>query len=141
MGTLRSIIGETFWEIPGSILGKFLSMFDSGLIGMSYWAQFCLHTRRLPMRPLERHYFLRCMAEVPTNLDFYQPTSTMPLVEREFARELFSDLKRVRRLAQQEIKKALGNQKKPYDKSAKESVVKENDLVMLKVELQFKLDI
>jgi len=37
------------------------------------------------------------------------------------------------------IKKAQGNQKKQY-KSAKESVVKENDLVMLKVELQFKLD-
>ena len=64
----------------------------------------------------------------------------MPIVETEFARELFSDLKRARRLAQQEIRKAQGNQKKQYDKSAKESVVKENDLVMLKVEPRFKLD-
>jgi len=79
-------------------------------------------------------------ARVPTSLDFYQPTSTMPIVETEFARELFSDLKRARKLAQQEIKKAQGKLTEQYDKSAKESVVKENDLVMLKVEPQFKLD-
>ena len=79
-------------------------------------------------------------ARVPTSLDFYQPTSTMPALETDFARELFSDLKRARRLAQQEIKKAQGKQKQHYDKSAKESLIMENDLVMLKVEPQFKLD-
>jgi len=31
MGTLRSINGEIFGEIPGSSMGKFFSIFDSGL--------------------------------------------------------------------------------------------------------------
>ena len=57
----------------------------------------------------------------------------------QFARELFSDLKRARRLEQQ-INKAQGRQKEQYDKSANESVVKEKDLLMLKVEPLFKLD-
>jgi len=42
-------------------------------------------------------------ARALTSLDFYQPTSTMLIVETEFTRELFNDLKRARKLAQQEI--------------------------------------
>jgi len=49
----------------------------------------------------------------------------MPVVESEFARELFGGLKRARRLAQQHIKEAQGQQKYQYDKSTKEPTVKE----------------
>ena len=79
-------------------------------------------------------------ARVPTNLDFYQPVQKMPVVESEFARELFEDLKYARKLAQQNIKKAQKQQKDSYDRATKEPTIKVNDLVMLKVEPRFKLD-
>ena len=43
---------------------------------------------------------------VSTSLNFYQSADKMPVVETEYAWELFSDLKYVRRLAQENIKKA-----------------------------------
>ena len=45
-------------------------------------------------------------AHVPTSLNFYQPADRMPVAETDYARELFSDLKYVRKLAQEIIKKA-----------------------------------
>jgi len=42
--------------------------------------------------------------------------------------------KQASKLAQQEIKKAKGKHKQQYDQSAKESVIKENDLVRFKVQ-------
>ena len=64
----------------------------------------------------------------------------MPVVESDFARELFEDVKYARRLAQQNIRKAQKQQKNSYDRATKEATIKVNDLVMLKVEPRFKLD-
>ena len=44
------------------------------------------------------------------------------------------------KLAQENIKKALKQQKSSYDKFAREPTIKVNDLIMLKVEPCFKLD-
>ena len=79
---------------------------------------------------------------VPTNLNFYQPVVySTPVLETEYAKELFQDLREARKLAQQNIKKAQHQQKKNYDKSAVEPTIKVDDLViMLKVEPRFKLD-
>ena len=63
----------------------------------------------------------------------------MLVMETEYAWELFSDLKYVTKLAQENIKKAQTKQKFSYDKSAKEPTIKVNNLVMLKVEPRFKL--
>ena len=76
---------------------------------------------------------------VPTSSNFYQPADKMPVVETGYARELFSDLKYVRKLAQENVKKAQRKQKLSYDKSAKGPTIKVNYLVMLKVEPSFKL--
>ena len=43
---------------------------------------------------------------VPTSLNFYQPVYSTPVLETEFAKELFQDLREARKLAQQNIKKA-----------------------------------
>ena len=79
-------------------------------------------------------------ARVPTSLDFYHPTISMPILETDYARELFKELKQARQLAQKTIEKSQGQQKVQYDKGAKESQVKEGDIVMLKVEPRFRLD-
>lgn len=79
-------------------------------------------------------------ARLPTSLNFYQPTITMPIVETEYARELFKELKQARQLAQKTIQKSQKQQKVQYDKGAKESCVIEGDIVMLKVEPRFRLD-
>ena len=79
-------------------------------------------------------------ARVPTSLDFYHPTISMPLLETDYARELFKELKQARQLAQKSIGKSQGQQKVQYDKGAKESQIKEGDIVMLKVEPRFRLD-
>lgn len=79
-------------------------------------------------------------ARVPTSLDFYHPTISMPVLETDYARELFKELKQARQLAQKTIEKSQGQQKVQYDKGAKESQVKEGDIVMLKVEPRFRLD-
>ena len=81
-----------------------------------------------------------CDARVPTSLNFYQPTITMPLVETEYARELFKELKQATQLAQKTIQKSQGQQKVQCDKGAKDSCVIEGDIVMLKVEPRFCLD-
>ena len=77
---------------------------------------------------------------VPTSLNFYQPVYSTPVLETEFAKELFQDLREARKLAQRNIKKAQHQQKQNYDKSAVEPTIKVDDLVMLKVEPRFKLD-
>lgn len=77
---------------------------------------------------------------VPTSLNFYQPTYAAPVIETDCARELFQNLRQARRMAQQNIKKAQHQQKRSYDRSAKEPTIKVDDLVMLKVEPRFKLD-
>jgi len=51
-------------------------------------------------------------------------------VESEDGRELFQELKRARNLARQNIRKAQGSQKRQYDRHAKETGIKESDLVM-----------
>ena len=69
-------------------------------------------------------------AHVPTSLNFYQSADRMPVAETDYARELFSDLKYARKLAQEIITKAQKQQKSSYDKSAKEPTIKVNDLVI-----------
>ena len=69
---------------------------------------------------------------VPASLNFYQSADKMPVMETEYAWELFSDLKYVTKLAQENIKKAQTKQKFSYDKSAKEPTIKVNYLVMLR---------
>ena len=62
------------------------------------------------------------------------------VTEFEYGRELFQELKRIREIARQHIKKAQNSQKEQYDKHSKESAIKVGDLVMLKVDAKFKLD-
>lgn len=50
-------------------------------------------------------------ARVPTSLDFYHPTMSMPVLETDYARELFKELKQARQLAQKTIEKSQGQQK------------------------------
>jgi len=50
------------------------------------------------------------------------------------ARELFKDVKQARQLTQIGIKQAQKGKKYQYDKTAKETSIKEGDIVMLKVE-------
>jgi len=76
-------------------------------------------------------------ARVPTSLDFYVPPPHFPVIETDYARELFKEVKQARQLAQKVIKQA---QKDQYDKTAKETNIQEGDIVMLKVEPRFKLD-
>ena len=59
-------------------------------------------------------------ARVPTSLDFYHPTISMPVLETDYARELFKELKQARQLAQKTIEKSQGQQKVQYDKGAKD---------------------
>ena len=63
-------------------------------------------------------------ARMPTSLDFYHATKSMPLLETDYARELFKELKQARQLAQKSIGKLQEQQKVQYDKGAKESQIK-----------------
>jgi len=74
-------------------------------------------------------------ARIPSALDFYVPK---PTVESDYGRELFQELKKVRNLARQNIRKAQSSQKRQYDKRTKEPVIKVGDLVMLEVDSKFK---
>ena len=79
--------------------------------------------------------------QLPTGLDFYVPPVSLPTVTTDYARELFAELKTARQLARQNIGKAQAAQKTRYDKAACGNIkVEEGDLVMLKVQPQFKLD-
>ena len=49
-------------------------------------------------------------------------------------------MKKIRNVVKQQIKKSQKSQKHQYDKHVKESKIRTGDLVMLKVELTFKLD-
>ena len=60
--------------------------------------------------------------------------------ESEYGRELFQELKRIREIARQYIKKAQISQKEQYDKHSREPMITTGDLVMLKVDAKFKLD-
>ena len=71
-------------------------------------------------------------ARVPTSLDFYKPVSSLPILETDYAKELFAETKRARQLAKA--------QKQQYDKHSRIPALTEGDLVMLRVELKFKLD-
>ena len=79
-------------------------------------------------------------AKIPSALDFYVPRPPAVTTESEYGRELFQELKRVREIARQHIRKAQTSQKEQYDKHSKEPVIKVGDLVMLKVDAKFKLD-
>ena len=79
-------------------------------------------------------------ARLPTALNFFAPAVKCLTIETEYARELFQELKRARQLAKKSIQSAQGNQKKQYDRRAKDSSIHAGDLVMLKVEPRFKLD-
>lgn len=76
-----------------------------------------------------------------TGLDFYVPTIQAPTLESDYAKALFAELKEARRLARQNISKSQVAQKTIYDKETCVNIkIKEGDLVMLKVQPQFKLD-
>ena len=79
-------------------------------------------------------------ARILSVLDFYRPGLKRLTLESEYERELFREMKRIRELARQKIKKAQDSQKHQYDKGAKESRIGVGDLVMLKVDPKFKLD-
>ena len=81
-------------------------------------------------------------SKVPSALDFYVPRPPAVVTESEYERELrlFQELKRIREIPRQHIKKVLHSQKEQYDKHSKEPVIKVGDLVMLKVDAKFKLD-
>ena len=79
-------------------------------------------------------------AKVPSALDFYVPRPPAVVTESEYGRALFQELKKVREIARQHIRKAQSSQKEQYDKHSKEPVIKAGDLVMLKVDAKFKLD-
>ena len=79
-------------------------------------------------------------ARVPTSLDFYQPVSSLPVLETDYAKELFAETKRAQQLAKQNIEKAQKAQKQQYDKHSHYSTISKGNLVMLKVEPRFKLD-
>ena len=49
-------------------------------------------------------------------------------------------MKKARQLAKKNIQKTQGHQKKQYDQRAQDNNIHAGDLVMLKVELRFKLD-
>ena len=61
-------------------------------------------------------------------------------LESEYGSELFCEIKRIRELAKQKVKKAQYSQKHQYDKGAKESRIEVEKLVMLKVDPKFKLN-
>jgi len=71
-------------------------------------------------------------ARLPTAMDFYMPPLGCPTVETDYARELYKELKLVREVAKQSIKRAQCSQKTQYDKKAKHSDIVPGDLVMLK---------
>ena len=81
-----------------------------------------------------------CDAKLPTALDFYAPKVKALTIESEYGRELFQEMKQVRKVVKQRIEKAQKSQKDQYDKHVKESKIGVGDLVMLKVEPAFKLD-
>ena len=71
-------------------------------------------------------------AKVLYALDFYVPRPPAVVTESEYGRELFQELKRIRKIARQHIKKAQSSQEEQYDKHSKEPMIKVGDLVMLK---------
>jgi len=79
-------------------------------------------------------------AKIPSALDFYVSKPPVVTVESANGRELFQELKRVRNLARQNIRKAPSSQKRQYDRHAKATRIKEGNLVMLKVDTKFKLE-
>ena len=79
-------------------------------------------------------------AKLSTALDFYTPKGKSLTIESEYGRELFQEMKRIRDVVKQRIKKSQKAQKDQYDKHVKESKIRTGDLVMLKVEPTFKLD-
>jgi len=76
-------------------------------------------------------------ARIPSVLGFYSPRLT---VDSEYGRELFSELKRIREIAKQKIKKAQHSQKIQYDKGVKDSRIRKGDIMTLRVNPKFKLD-
>ena len=79
--------------------------------------------------------------QLPTSLNFFSPAVYCPTIETEYGHELFQELKKARQLAKTHIQKALRNQKKQHDHRAPDSNIHVGDLVMLKVEPRFKLDL
>ena len=69
------------------------------------------------------------------------PRVRFPTVETDYGRSLFKQLGQTCQLARQNIMKAQSSQKVQYDKTASsDQKIQEGELVMLKVELCFKLD-
>jgi len=60
---------------------------------------------------------------MPTSMDFYQSVLSMPVVDSQYAKELFKELKQARQLAQKCVKKASKARRALtlYDKNSKES--------------------
>ena len=79
-------------------------------------------------------------ARLPTGLDFSIPAVKYPIVATDYAKELSAELKLAREAAQKSIEKAQAEQKKHYDRRAKDTDLVVGDLVMLKVQPRFKLD-
>ena len=80
------------------------------------------------------------MLEFPLLWILNQPVSSLPILETDFAKELFAGTKRARQLAKQSIGRAQKAQKQQYDKNSTIPAITEGDLVMLRVEPKFKLD-
>ena len=62
-------------------------------------------------------------AKVPSALDFYVPRQPAVTTESEYGRELFQELKRIREIARQHIKKAQSSQKEQYEKHSKKLAI------------------
>jgi len=137
-GGMVERLNRTLKQILSKIVSKGGRNWDDllDLVLFAYWTAPHSSTGETPFSLV-----YGCDPCVPTSLNFYQPVYTAPVIETEFARELFQDLKHARKLAQQNIKKAQHQQKQSYDRSAtKEPTIKVNNLAMLKVEARFKLD-
>ena len=63
-----------------------------------------------------------------------------PVVASDFAKELVEELRCARAIARKSIQKGQAEQKRHYDRRAKDSELQVGDLVMLKVQPHFRLD-
>ena len=76
----------------------------------------------------------------PTALNFQVSMSKFPNVETDYGVALEKEFKFAQTLAKRNLEASQKQQKKNYDKKAKNCKLKAGDLVMLKVQPKFKLD-
>jgi len=76
---------------------------------------------------------------LPTALNFQLPVTKFPVVETDYGVALEKELKYARSLAKKNLEASQKQQKKFYDRKAKDCNLRVGDLVMLKVQPGFKL--